>query len=38
LVCGLFVSGDFDLRFKVVVDSVIVLEFVVDKPVAWFEL
>ncbi|KAG5230994.1 Rop guanine nucleotide exchange factor [Salix suchowensis] len=22
MVCGLFVSGDFDLRFKVVVDSV----------------
>uniref|UniRef100_A0A6N2LQ22 Uncharacterized protein n=1 Tax=Salix viminalis TaxID=40686 RepID=A0A6N2LQ22_SALVM len=32
MVCGLFVSGDFDLRFKVVVDSVIVLQFVVDEP------
>ncbi|KAB5573881.1 hypothetical protein DKX38_001075 [Salix brachista] len=32
MVCGLFVSGDFDLRFKVVFDSVIVLQFVVDEP------
>lgn len=38
MVCGFLVSGDFDLRFKVVVDSVIVLQFVVDKPVISFEL